>query len=166
MKEIPLTRGYVALVDDGDYERVMAAGPWYAHAEGLDRKYVYATRKDKKTRRCVHMHRFILQVEDGGFLVDHISRNTLDNTKKNLRKCSVSQNRQNSRIVGRKDSGYKGVFRAKPTHSWQARIAAKGKVKWLGSFPSAEDAAKAYDAAARELHGSFAVLNFPMEVAQ
>ena len=54
---------------------------------------------------------------------------------------------------------YKGVVRSR--NGWVARIGHEREVRYLGYFATEEDAARAYDAAARELRGEFARLNFP-----
>jgi hypothetical protein len=58
-------------------------------------------------------------------------------------------------------SGYRGVYRNKK--AWSASIKAGGRINHLGTFPTPEQAARAYDAAAVEWFGAAAVpvLNFP-----
>lgn len=58
-------------------------------------------------------------------------------------------------------SGYKGVSYFKRTGKWKAQITITGKTKALGYFHTAEDAARAYDAAAYETRGEGCYLNFP-----
>ncbi|MCK5643692.1 MAG: HNH endonuclease, partial [Gammaproteobacteria bacterium] len=92
--------------------------------------------------------------------IDHANRNRLDNRKENLRQCTPSQNKWNIGKRGNNTSGYKGVCWKKDKQKWVACIRKDHKVTWLGHFKDKIKAAKAYDKAALELHGQFAVLNF------
>lgn len=158
-REIPLTKGYVAIIDDEDYERV-SAYHWCALVTG---DYVYAERGVRVGGKTttVLLHRFILQAPDGS-LVDHENRNGLDCRKSNLRLCTKSQNNVNS--LRRKDnqSGYKGVDWHQGDRIWRARIQLEHRRIELGYFHTAEEAARAYDAAALRLFGEFARPNFPL----
>ena len=154
MKEIPLTRGLVALVDDEDYE-TLCRFKWHAHKTG------YALRKVKSpinglwTR--VSMHREILKMPFGdGRDVDHIDGNRRNNTRSNLRVCSRSENQQNRGANSNNTSGYKGVFWKEDHKKWGACINRNYKRKHLGYFSSAKEAHDAYCRAANELHGEFA----------
>ncbi len=160
---IPLTKGLVALVDDEDAERVLRH-KWCV-LSGKHSKTSYAFTNIKRGTTAL-MHRMILGAP-AGRLIDHIDGNGLNNTRANLRFVTQRQNLANQRKAstygGRPvSSPYKGVV--KHEDRFQARIGC-GKTGapafTIGSFSTAEDAAKAYDACARILHGEHARLNFP-----
>ena len=97
MREIPLTRGFVAVVDDEDYEKLQQLS-WYADtgASGL----VYAARglprNGSRRRDKIRMHRQILSLARGDSAhVDHKDGDGLNNRRSNLRKCTPSQNLRN-----------------------------------------------------------------------
>lgn len=93
--------------------------------------------------------------------VDHIDHNGLNNRLSNLRGCQHRQNMRNMNKHKDNKTGIKGVGFDSDRNKYAARITADDKVIHLGRFDTIEDAAKAYDAAAKELHGEFARLNFP-----
>jgi len=156
MREIPLTRGYVALVDDADYDRVMAVGHWRATPI---RNTVYAqhnTRNAKGRRTTAYLHRFILGIEDTNVQVDHRNHNGLDNRRANLRVASLSQNAANRAKLKGTTSRFKGVSWSKEKGKWRAYITIKRKTTLhLGYFDSEIDAACAYYRAACEHFGEF-----------
>lgn len=156
MKEIPLSRGLVALVDDGDYERVTSVGKWYANPS--DRTF-YARKNFWRDGRCVsvRMHTLITGLR----LVDHANGNGLDNQRTNLRAATSSQNSMNRQLRSDNTSGFKGVTMHSQSGRWRAQINRAGEKYLLGAFDTPEDAARAYDLAARQLFGEFARLNFP-----
>lgn len=157
MKEIPLTQGQVTLVDDEDYEWL---SQWKWHAS-LRRYTWYAERAcivNGKHNR-IRMHRTIMDAPDH-LLVDHIDRNGLNNTRSNLRLATKSQNMHNQGPSRRNRTGYKGVSWHQKYRRWFAQIKRNGKRVHLGSFTDPVEAARAYDAAARKLHGEFAWTNF------
>lgn len=94
--------------------------------------------------------------------VDHINGNTHDNRWINLRVCTRKDNAKNRRRYKNNKSGYKGVHQAKYKDKiyHYARIQVDNRSIFLGSFPSAKEAAKAYDDAARKYHKEFSALNF------
>ena len=175
MKEIQLTKGQVALVDDEDYERINKY-KWLAKYDKKMNSY-YATRTNylrengKLKKENVVMTRFIMNVNDSKIQIDHIvSGDTLNNQKFNLRAATPSQNQQNQRKQRRqKSSKYKGVNWQKRDKKWVSKINFNKTRINLGYFPATEEgeiaaaAAKAYDKKAIELFGEFALLNFPKE---
>lgn len=106
------------------------------------------------------MHRVVTQVEKGR-VVDHINHIPTDNRSANLRNCTQQENNKNRRSLSTK-SGFRGVRLHTDMVRWAAYICLKEhKFRPLGLYETAEDAAQAYDAAARKYHGGFAYLNFP-----
>lgn len=160
MKEIKLTRGQVALVDDDDFERINAY-KWYAEWH-RDTKTFYATRalpRDKNGKRTtIYMHRAILCAESH-MQVDHINHDTLNNKKENLRLCTSSQNNANHRQQSNNTSGFKGVSWDKRRHKWLAQISVNTKRRNLGRYSNITDAILAYDTAAVDANGEFALTN-------
>lgn len=156
MREIPLTRGKVAIVDDEDYDR-LAAFSWIAKpAEQVaDRWYAYRT----EAGRTVYMHREIADAAPGE-IVDHRDNDGLNNRRRNLRVCSRGQNNTNRRCMP-PSSGFRGVQRQAHGQFYRARVEVDGLVIRVTGQLTAEQAARAYDAIAREFQGEFALLNFP-----
>ena len=107
----------------------------------------------------IRMHRLILNAKPGE-LVDHWDGNGLNNRRRNLRPATNSQNLHNRRRT-RAKSGFCGVWRSgKSSVPWVASIHVKNKAIYLGRFETPEEAARVYDAAAKEHYGEFASLNF------
>ena len=150
-KEIQLGRGYVALVDDADYELVLSHGPWHASGSGRTK---YA-RHSYSPARQILMHVLIT----GWDQTDHINLNGLDNRRANLRQATRFQNLGNRSVRPDSKSGLKGVTRYH--NKWKATCVHR----YLGLFPTAEAAARAYDQEALRVFGEFARLNYPEESA-
>lgn len=165
--EIPLTRGKVTIIDDEDWPLV-SQYTWGAFTSSGRRKphwYATATTPRHEGGKSIRLHRLLLNAPKG-VQVDHIDGDGLNNRRANLRLCTHGQNQQNRKAVVSK-SGFKGVRRIhkKPQWSirWLATIKKDGRDRHLGSFDTAEDAARAYDRAAIQLFGEFAGLNFPAQ---
>lgn len=151
---IPVAGGLSTQVDPEDYDLL------------IQHKWSLAAGRYARTRignKHFYMHRMIMNPSDGE-QVDHISRDSLDNRRANLRICTAAQNAMNRPVRKGTRSGYKGVQRANTKTGWQAVICKGGKHFCLGTFETPEDAGRAYDRAAIELQGPFAVLNFAGEV--
>ncbi|HEY3620751.1 MAG TPA: AP2 domain-containing protein [Candidatus Sulfotelmatobacter sp.] len=157
---IPLTRGQTAIVDVEDYDR-LSGHYWNAHWNPLSKSF-YAVRNVRlptaeRRYTASYMHNEVMQVPRG---IDHKRcEDTLDNRKSNLRHANASQQGANQAIRADNKSGYKGVF-LKDNGRYRAKVFKDRKQYDAGTHSTAEEAARAYDALARELHGEFAWLNF------
>lgn len=152
--EIPLAHGQSAFIDNAD-EGAVRPYRWFLRKSQAGYHYAYG--RLPGTRRLVPLHRLLLDAGLNEF-VDHKNGNGLDNRRENLRLCSQSQNCANAR----KKPGlskFKGV--CKDPGGWRAQIVQNYKKYNLGTFPTQEAAALAYDEAARRLFGEFARCNFP-----
>ena len=183
----------VAIVDDEDYDRVVEAvrryrkdgslrkgsGKWYYWSSASSCGNEYATNGSRRQS----IHRLVMNAPKG-MDVDHINGNGLDNRKENLRLCTRAQNSMNRRPRRDSPTGYKGVqyypihkqkytskktgittvHESKLSKPYVAYIGdgKKGHLN-LGHYATAEEAARARDAKAKELHGEFAYFNFPEE---
>jgi len=156
-REIPLSSGAIALVDDADYEVVAMLGPWHARPHGRT-TYAQANVRRNGRHTTIQMHRLIMGAD--GPRIDHIDGNGLDNRRANLRPATQAQNSRNQRCSN--PSGYKGVSATRGR--WCARIWHEGKLRYLGMHDTPEAAARAYDDAAVRYFGEFARLNFDRAV--
>lgn len=151
-----MSSGYVAIVDAVDAERVLAS-KW---SPKRDSRTVYAQRNVRLAdgrRTTQSMHAFLT----GYARTDHRNGDGLDNRRINLRDATAGENSRNTRVHADSASGFKGVTWYPRSRRWRAHIHSGKKQHHLGYFATADEAARAYDAAARELYGEFACLNFP-----
>lgn len=174
MREIPLTRGKVAIVDDEDYEWLNQwkwhpncpgkSATWYAVRREYDRQ-IYLTSRNHGAGSSVLMHRAVAErsgiITTGSpFEIDHRDGDGLHNWRSNLRPSTRLQNGSNMRKRPGTSSIYKGVHFFRRDGNWQAYIAPRRHRVHLGYFDSEIEAALAYDRAARFFFGEFARTNF------
>lgn len=139
---------FVVLIDDED-EELYDRYRWY-----ISGKYARCHINKDETN---YLHRLILNASKKD-IVDHINGNRLDNRKCNLRLCNKYQNAQNKSRHSRLTI-YKGIWKNKKR--WGSSIMVKRKKIHIGTFDTQEQAARAYDEAAKKHFGEFAKLNFP-----
>lgn len=160
MPAIVLSSGLLARVDEADYARVVAAGPWHATPSRGGRIYAQrGVRRADGRRTTQKLHTFLTEWRQ----VDHRNGDGLDNRRANLREANRTQNNANARRRVDNTSGFKGVTFDARINRWSARIHVNNQRRSLGYHATAEEAARAYDAAAHEAFGEFARPNFPME---
>jgi len=155
MKEIPLTQGQFALVDDDDFEllsRYKWHASWSPHGKCFYARTNICTPDGKRT--VLLMHRLIMDAKPDE-QVDHINHFTLDNRKSELRLCTQSQNQNNRRRQTNNKSGHKGVYFNNRNQTWRAQICVSGVQKYLGYFVTIEEAAAARATATLLYHGEF-----------
>ena len=153
MKKLKIAQGKFAIVDDEYYE-FLSQWNWTFHKLG----YAYRTQWHEGKCVSVYMHRIVNNTPDG-MGTDHINGDRLDNRKANLRTCNGSQNSMNRSHREGCSSRHKGVCWHKRAKKWLAYIKMNGVQKHLGVFISEQDAALAYNKAALEMFGEFALLN-------
>jgi hypothetical protein len=155
LKEIILTQGKVALVDDWNYEWLNQF-KWCAHRDQKNGRW-YAVRGSN----AYAMHREVMGNPEG-MDVDHIDRSPeggLDNCEENLRVATKSQNMHNQGLAKHNTSGFKGVSWYKAASKWVACIYVNNKRRYLGYFDTAIEAARAYNAASLKYHGERGFIN-------
>lgn len=137
------------------------------NVKGLEGMYMNTSSTGYARIACggttVFLHKLLLLCDGHeiteGMQVDHINRNKLDNRLSNLRVTTPACNNQNKPVLSKKrNSQYKGVHKT-ASGKWQAIISIRDKNIGLGSYDTQEQAALAYNAKARELHGSHAYQN-------
>lgn len=172
MKEIKLTRGYVAVVDDEDYDWLMKK-KWHASTgrHVMVRSTVSRLFDGYRWTRSITMHRFIMDAQEGQ-IVDHINGDPMDNRRENLRFVTSSQNAQNSRgpkmINGKPPSSrFKGVakkivkYKGNPRYvSWNSQICFDSKKIHIANCETEVEAACMYDLFATGHFGKYARPNF------
>ncbi len=163
-KEIPLTQGKFAMVDSQDYEWLIKF-KW--HAQSNNGYTYYAARGELRPfasgkRNLFLMHREILGLPPSRSSdVDHKDGNGLHNCRENLRITTRSVNCQNRKIPRNNTSGFRGVCWSEREKNWRAQINV-GKIrKSIGRYDTKEEAARAYDIAAKKEYGEEARINFP-----
>lgn len=160
MIEIPLTKSYVAIVDDEDSD--LAAFSWQADVGRSGSVYARRGIGGSTKHPLLRMHRVVLerileQPIPKGYMVDHIDGNGLNNSRSNLRLATRAQNTYNSKT--RSTCGFKGVTRC--WRKWKAQIRQGSELIYLGLYDTPEEAHEAYKAAATERYGEF--VNFEVK---
>lgn len=153
MREIKLTQGKFAQVDDSDYDWL---NQWKWHLVG---NYAYHCFWFNGKKITVSMHEMIMG-NLGGLITDHIDRCGTNNQRHNLRPVTISQNAMNRVSYVDSSSKHKGVSWCEFEKSWKAAIMKDG-LKFRKRFKTEIEAAYQYDVWCIELHGEYSRINFP-----
>jgi hypothetical protein len=149
MRQIPLTRGYFALIDDEDFDE-LSRYKW-SYCNG------YAVRGERHNGKyvAIPMHGQLMH-PTRPLVVDHINRHSLDNRRANLRLATRSQNAVNAKLSRANSSGVKGVSYHKSNKLWRAYISVDGRIVQLGMSKSFEKAVQLRLEAQQNVYGGIA----------
>lgn len=152
--EVPLSPEGTTLIDADDFEKLRD----YRFYRVGHKNFKYVSIRKKKTSGITMLHRHLLNAP-AHLQVDHINGNSLDNRQANLRLCTRLDNCRNRAKRFDSTSPYKGVLWNKQNKNWRVRIRVNWKPIEVGSFKTAEEAARAYNEAAVKYYGEFARIN-------
>lgn len=155
--EIELPNGFTTQVDEADWLGLnLHLFTWYARGRKDGRRYVVAKLWDyaDKRQKTLWMHRLILAATPGHY-VDHVSGDSLDNRRSNLRLCTNAENQQNTGPRAG-SSKYKGVSWITRKGKWRVAFNWQGETHFCGYFADEVEAAKEYNRRSAELCGGFA----------
>lgn len=148
--------GYNVLIDDSDSQKVLPFD-WHIGCMRKGGPYFKSWVRIDGKRRHLFLHRWLVSlIEADHRIVDHISCNTLDNRRSNLRICKAPENKWNVGKNAANTTGYKGVCFDKSHNKYIAQITVRGKRINLGRAKTAEEAFRFYCEAAKKYHGEFA----------
>lgn len=152
-KQIELTQGQVAIVDDDDYEW-LSQWKWYAYLSKHTHSF-YAARNGVKVpfHGTIYMAREIMKTPKG-MVCDHINHDTLDNRKENLRNVTNSQNLMNRKGAASNNKLGERCIR-KEKKGFRVQVKVGGKYVYDKYFSSIEAAIVARDKALKQHHGEF-----------
>jgi len=158
VRELPLKGGGVAIVDADVYPEV-AGFTWAIRGRADGTKRVYRKQMIGGRTMGFWLHHVVLP-RKAGLVTDHKDGDGLNNRRSNLRYATPTQNTANRGPRCDSRSQVKGV--RERAGRFLARIKSEGVELHLGTFDNLEDAARAYDDAARSRFGSFAKTNYPL----
>lgn len=107
-------------------------------------------------------HRIAWTLHTGNWpacLIDHINGDRADNRFSNLREATIDENSRNRRCMAGSTSQFLGVSRDRKNGRWRAQIQHDGRKHFIGFYQSESDAAAAYQAEAKRMHGAFAYIH-------
>jgi hypothetical protein len=146
MRELELSQGQVALVDDGDHP-LLSDFRWSYRAERGGRQG-YAVRHvkvDDKDRLC-YLHRQIMEPPTG-YEVIFRNGDRLDCRRENLPVVTRQEARQHHlRARSNSESGIKGIHYNRGAHTWSVDVYRNGQAKRVGTFFTLKEAREAYQA--------------------
>ena len=155
MKEIKLTQGKFAIVDDDDFKKLNQ----YKWHTCVGKNTFYAIRSVYKIngkQTTIRMHREIMNAPKD-IKIDHKFHNGLDNRKENLRFCNTQQNNFNRKTFNKNNKlGVKGVCWHNDHKKFMANIQIDNKIICLGYFNVLGDADSVYRIAEEKYFGEFA----------
>lgn len=144
-----------AIIDKSDFNKVIQF-KWNLHTDSTNTYFrAYKGYRNDNTKEYIFLHNLILDNYKKDFVVDHINGNTLDNRKKNLRKCQQRKNEINKKIPKNNISGFKGVHYSKLENKWKSYITYNNKRYFLGTFNNKEDAIKIRKKAENKFFGEY-----------
>lgn len=148
IRVIHCTNGGFTIVDACDFECLNSVRWQLNPVSG------YVQRTNSEKRRPEYMHKVVNKTPEG-MRTDHINRCRTDNTSRNLRSVTKSQNLWNvsPSKTRSKTSQFIGVSKYKD--GWRATISTNGEFHHIGRYASEVEAFLAYCEAAWFEHGQF-----------
>ena len=142
VREIPLTKGLIALVD-ADLYPILAQHRWH-----VSKGYAVRHIGGRKNRSNVSMHHEVLRLRGrdvpSGMDTDHINRDRCDNRSENLRIVPRWVNCHNIAMRKNNTSGYRGVYWDNSRSRWCAHFNVRGRQRHVGYYSTAHEAAAAW----------------------
>lgn len=138
--------GKEIIIDSSDIEKVMKHS-WCISKTGYTVANVHG--------HTIKLHRYLLDLEPGKYVVDHIDGDPLNNRRSNLRLCSMRENARNIGLKKTNTSGCAGV-RVTGHGRYNARITVDRKEIHIGNFATMEEAVAARKQAEKQYFGEFA----------